>query len=867
MTPIRLLRVAAARLRALVRRDAIAAEIREELEFHLNARIDQYERDGLTRTEAARKARFRVGNLLVLQDRGYDVRGGGLMETIVQDVRYGLRLLARQRGFSALAIATVAVGIGASTAIFSVIDAAILRPLPYPDPERLVEVTVRIPQRNGRVALLSPSLDDLRGWTDTGGVFESVAASQPLSFGRIVESPEPERVQAIGITDQYLNVFGVSPVLGRGFTRDDHAPGAPSVVMLGYGFWVSRFAGDRRAVGQAVRFEETPSTIVGVLPAGFHRDTAIWRPLQLQPGFERVRGTGIDVVGRLRRDVDPAGASSRLTTLLPREAPNRAGPVSVQLDAMLEKAGAPSRTTITVLMEAVGFILLIACVNVAGLLLARGATREAELAVRASIGAGRFRLMRQLLTESLVLAGAGGLAGILLAWLALDVLVANIPMSLPPDARPTIGGPVLAASVAFTALTGLSFGLLPALRLSRARLGAALAGSSRRAGAPLSRRGGQFLIGGEVALALVLLAGAGLMIRSFGQLVAIDLGFEPTSIVSMQVTPLGAVSHEQFYASLVDAIRRLPLVAAAGAIDHVPLSGSTTTTNARAGQSESITVGVARVLPGAFEALGLDLREGRTLTTADVSGDRPFAWINEEAQRRFFAGRPAAGRTIEVLRQQAEVIGVVGDIRPRGPVFPVRPEIYLPFRDGEDTHLRLGLAVVIRPQAGASAPGDRLRQAAKAVGPRVVIDNIRTGDELFGDLVSTPRKRTVLMSLLGAIGLGLTLVGISGMTAYAVARRAQEIGVRMAFGARQRDVVALMVRDAVVPIVAGALAGLGLALVATRAIASFLFRTTPTDPATFAAVGVVLVAAGCVAAWLPARRAARVHPVVALRAD
>jgi putative ABC transport system permease protein len=869
MAAIRFLRVVFARLRALFRRDAIAAEIREELEFHLHERTEQYEREGLTSGEAGRKARLRIGNLAVHQDCGYDVRGGGVMETIVQDLRYSLRLLARQRGFSTLAILTLAVGIGASTAIFSVIDVAVLRPLPYADPEQLVELRVRVPQRSGHIANLGPSLDDMRTWIESGRVFSHLGAWRRVPLGRIIDGPEPERVRIAEITEDYLGVFGVKPVLGRDFTRQDLDRTADPVVLIGYGYWQSRLGGDRSVIGRQIHIDGASAAIVGVLPPTFYRDTPIWRPLSFEPQYEPMRGMGTTTVGRLRPEVALAGVAGQLTALLPPEPPGRSGSPTAQVQSMLEVTAAGSTTTVTVLTEAVGLILLIACVNVAGLLLVRGATRQAELAVRTSIGAGRIRLVRQLLTESLVLAMAGGLVGVLIAWIALDVLIANLPMALPPNSHATLSLPVLGASLVLTLTTGVLFGLLPALRLSRVGIGAALGGASRRIGSSLSRRSGQLLIGAEVSLAVVLLAGAGLMIRSFGKLVAVDMGFETDALVAMQVTPVepSRATQATFYSVLLDSIRKLPAVAAAGAVDHLPLSGGAFITHARIAETE-VSVNVVRVLPGFFEAMGIQIGQGRDFTDTDVSANRPVAVINEEAQRRLFAARPAAGQRFELAERAVEVIGVAGNIRSRGPLAEVAPEVYLPFQPTEDSLDRaLALSIVVRPKLDARGLDDQLSQAAKAIGPRVVIENIRSGSELFGERVVTPRKRTFLLGLLGALGFGLTLVGIFGMTAYAVARRTQEIGVRMAFGAQPGDVVARMVREAAAPIVLGTIFGLAVAAIATRAIASFLFNTTPTDPATFVGVAVTLGAAGALAAWLPARRAARVDPVVALRME
>ena len=863
---MRVLRLALARCRALFRRDVVAGEIHDEMQFHLQMRTEEYERQGLRPDEARRAASRRFGNLAWMQDRGYDVRGGGFMETVLQDVRYGVRLLLAHRAFSTVAILTLAVGIGASTALFSVIDAALLRPLPYPHPEQLVKIMVR-ETRNGESSSYSPSMADIRTWRDSGGVFAHVGAGRVTGFlPLIVEAGEPERLIVGDVSEDFLDVYGVRPLLGRGIQLEDTREGAPLVALLGHGYWQSRFGGTPGVVGRVVRIAGKPATIVGVLPAGFYRETAVWLPRQVPASRLNSRGSGTPGLGRLSAGVAIVQAERALTNLS-RGIGSAAGyttDVRVSLTSMYDDEIGGLGETLTPLACAVSLILLIGCVNVAGLLLARGAIRAPELAIRASIGAGRGRLVRQLLTESLVLSCTGGLVGVIMAWASLDALVAIIPMSLPSNSQATLNVRVLGVAAALSVVSSVACGLAPALRISGARMGTQLAVAGRRHGSALSRRGGQLLIAAEVALAVVLLAGAGLMVRSFARLIGVDVGFDPSAVLTMEVEPLDPAPAvmAQYYPALLSAVQTMPELAAAGAVDYLPLrDGSAVGFVKGAGQTN---INKRQVLPGYFEAIGLPVKMGRPPTESDRTGPERVALINEEAARVLFPDGPPVGRFLQMVRDEPRrIIGVVGNVRHHGPRSAPQPEVYLLYGQAPSHSMR----IVLRPRSSAVLSGDRLRQMAQAVGPKVLVGRIRSGTDDLGQTVVTPRRRMLLLGLLGGLGMLLTLVGVFSMTAYAVARRRQEIGVRMAFGAGPADVVLTMVRDAAWPAFLGLSLGLAGAFYATRVIASFLFETAPHDPATFAAVAVLMGAAVLVAAWMPARRAAQVDPVIALRAE
>ena len=536
------IRIAIARFRALFRRDATTDEIREELNFHVQMRTEEYARQGLDTRAAQQAALRRFGNVAVIQDRGYDERGGGVMETMLQDVKYALRQLGRQPSFAILAGLTLALGIGVSTALFSVIDAALLRPLPYPNPEQLITLDVEETGRDGKSGRYAPSMVDIRTWRTLTGIISHAGMGRVTgTVPPIVDTGTPERLTVAEASEGFLETYGITPILGRAIQEDDTRTGAPAVALLGHAYWQRQFGGDPNVLGRGIRIQGRPVTIVGVLPAGFYTETAVWQARQLNSVMLDRRGSGTPVIARLRPGVTLAQARAALDAVTP--AASLVGPTTVPArvvtESMYENETRQFGATINTLSMAVGLILIIACVNVAGLLLARGATRHVELAIRAAIGAGRGRLVRQLLTESLLLALAGALAGVLLAYASLDWLVALIPLTLPANSPVAINATVLAFALGLTVVTALLFGLVPALKLSGApKLISTMLAVGGRSGAPLSKRAGQWLIGIEVALALVLMMGAGLIVRSFARLVSVDLGFDTANVLALEVEPL-----------------------------------------------------------------------------------------------------------------------------------------------------------------------------------------------------------------------------------------------------------------------------------------------------------------------------------------
>jgi putative ABC transport system permease protein len=789
-------------------------------------------------------------------------------------VKHALRQLSRQPSFTILATVTLALGIGVSTALFSVIDAALLRPLPYPFPEQLVTLQVE-EVYEGKPARYAPSMEDIRSWRALDAIVAKAGMGRVSGFvPLIVEAGTPQRLIVAEASDDFLETYGITPVLGRGFHADDTRRGSPPVALLGHAYWRQQFGADPNVLGRVITIEDRPVTIVGVLPAGFYSESAVWQAMQLSPAIADRRGSGTPAIARLRPGITIEQARAALDAVTPASPMRGPSPVRgrVVMESMYDDETGQYGPTIRTLSISVGLILLIACVNVAGLTLARGATRDVELAIRAAVGAERGQLIRLLSTESLLIAVAGAVVGVVIAFASLDSLVALIPLSLPANSPVTINATVLAFALGLTVITALLSGLVPALKLSRPprALGTMFTVAGRGA-APLSKSAGQWLIGVEVALALVLMTSAGLMLRSFARLVSVDLGFDVENVMTLEVEPLdrAAKVRRDYYTSLTQALRQLPEVVSAGAIDQMALRGGGSYSYPKTDTGVGIGGPQRTVLPGYFQSVGVNAVAGRLIEDADrITGDAVV--VNSRLSRQYFDGN-AIGRIVrmgdEKNPRELRIVGVVPEIRHRGPQGRQEPEMYVlpdPNATGPSP-MRLGL--VMRLRDGASVSIERLKQAAEAVGPRVLVGEAKPAAAFISQLVATPRQRTLLLTLLGIFGLLLTLVGIFSMTAYAVARRTREIGVRVAVGARPAQVVAAMIGGAVRPVIFGLAAGMAGSYYATRLITRFLFQTPPGDPATLSIVVVLVGAAACLAAWLPARRAASIDPVIALRTD
>jgi putative ABC transport system permease protein len=868
---MRALRTALARVRALWRRDVIADEINEELQFHLEMRVDEHERRGLPRDAAVRAAARRFGNVAVLKDKGYDIRGGGVIETVVADVGHGLGRMRRRWGYATAAILTLALGIGLSTALISIVDATWLRPLPFPDPERLVKVLLTVAE-SGADRRSSPSIVDVRALRADGRILEGIGQFHQWEERLVLDTGEPERVKVLQMSEGYADLFGLPPALGRTFRLEDSRPGAAPVIVLGHAFWRRRFAGDPDVIGKTFLLGNISTTVVGVLPPALHRDTHVWMPRTLEPHGPG-RDSGADVYARLRAGISLPEAERALGALARQwpSVPDWPRITGVSLEPLYDDAVASTEAAVSMIAVSVLVLVALVCVNVAGLLFADGADRRREFAVRASLGAGRGRLIRQMLTEAGVLGTAACFLGVLLAWWSLDSLVRVLPLHLPPHASPALNVRVMVYAVTAALATVLAVSVWPAVRLTRASLTDNIAGAAQLRTGAWPRTFGRGIIAAEVALAVVLLIGGGLLLRSFNRLLSVDLGFQPDAILTMEAVPLeqSPIVWQQYYPQLLARLRTIPGVAAVGAIDGMPLANSRMVV--MAGMVDESGNGpppgpldsaiMSTVSPGYLEALGVRLLEGRTFTEQDAG--RNVIVLADNLARRAFPGKSPVGESISISGQPPlTVIGVVADVR------------HSPWNDPTATfyawmipHAMLPPAIVIRAKPGVTLSLEELRASALSVGIRAFVERIRPGAELLDENVRDPRNLTLLLSLFGGLGLVLTLIGTGGVTAYAVARRTQEVGIRMAFGATPRDVVAGLTSEALRPILAGLVVGLVASYYATAVLERFLFDTPATDPGTFAAVAAGLGVAALIAAWLPARRAASVDPVQALRAE
>ena len=794
------------------------------------------------------------------------------MDSLLLDIRSGIRQLSWQRSSSLAAIITLALGMGASTAILSIVQATLLRPLPYPDPEQLVTILPEVTERDQRYTL-APSMADMRDWQAATDIFSAVAGSGSAFRGRITDGTAPERIRVRHFTEDYLSMHGVAPLLGRGFTREDTNPGSTLVALLGYGYWQSRYGGRGDVIGETIRLDDESATIVGVLPSWFHATTPLATPLRVPPNLYRRRGSGaVHIEARLRAGVTIDEARERLAARMAADASGGSGAGAARpvMTSLLESNTSRYATPVAIFAGAVGLILLIAAVNVAGLLLARGSARYAEFAVRASLGAGRLRLVRQLLTESVALAVPAAALGVLLAWLSLGLITANLPFALPENAPVVINRTVLLLTLALLVPTILMFSVVPALRLTQVRIDTVLARGARQVGSSFSRRGGQLLIAAEIAIAVILVTGAGLMIRSFVRMSSVDLGFNPDGLITMEVLPLDRTpaAHKAYYDQLLQRLGTVPAIASAGLIDNFVLGGGTTYSSVTVDGTETATT-VFEATPGYFETLGAHVVAGRLPGEADADAS---VVINESAARKLFPDGGAIGRELSragAPEKRLTVAAVIRDLRHRGPLDPRalgELQVFFPLEPGE-FDLNSAMMAVVRPSRRTPSMGAELRELAQSIGPRVLVERIRDANDYFDDRVVTPRRRMMLLGLLGGLGLALALVGVFGMTAYAVTRRTAEIGVRMAFGARPEQVVRTVLGDSAIPIVIGTALGVAGAAVSGRVMQSFLFETAPTDGLTLAAVASTLAITGCLAAWLPAMRAARVDPAQTLRAQ
>ena len=801
------------------------------------------------------------------------------MHALLRDARFAGRLLVKQPGVTIVALLTLAIGIGGNTAMFSAVDALLLRPLPYHEPDRLVKVWEKRPAEGVLDNVVAPA--DFIDWARMNTVFEDMAAYAGITAD-LTGVGEPIRLAAAGVSPPFFDILRVQPALGRSFRREEAAPGRHRVVILGHSLWQSRFGSDPAAVGRTISLNGVPHEIVGVLPADFEfPDAAIelWAPMPLTGGTAPPTRSNhsLEIFARMKPGVtleDTRADMDRVGAMLQKEYPDTNRTHGVYVRPLAEDVARPVRSGLLMLLAAVAFVLLIACVNVANLLLARAASRRREMAVRAALGAGRGRLAGQALTESVLLGLAGGAAGLVVAQWAIGLVRRLVPAGLPLLGVQHIGldGRVLLFTFSISILTGLVFGLLPAWHIAREDVNLSLKDGGRSPG-NVRRRLRTGLVVGEIALASLLLVGAGLTLRSFHRLLNTDAGFEIAGrTTALLVLPSRKYADDGKRLAALEEIERrfaaIPGVHGAGATSRLPLGNE----NSRMGvgiegreptPDTPTRAHIRAVTPSFFEAMAMRLVSGRQFGAVDDEKSPPVAIVNQTMADRYWPGTSPLGRRVRLggTQEWREVVAVVADARNWGLDRPVNPEMYLPVRQLPWTTVFF----VVATDQQAAAPAAAMREALRAVDPDLALSSVRTMEDVAQRSNAARHSTMILLSVFGALALVLAAAGIYGVMAHLVALRTGEIGVRMTLGARPADVLKLVLREGTLQALAGLAIGLSGAVLLMRSLRTVLFEVGPADPLTLLAVAAILTSTSLLACYVPARRAMKVDPVKALR--
>ena len=881
------------RVRAVFRRKSVETELDEELGSHLERQVEQYVQGGLSREEAIPRARAEFGGVELAKEECRDARGVRFLETLLQDARYGLRVLRKSPGFAAVAVVTLALAIGADTSIFSAVYAVLLKPLPFKDSNRLVFIEKKNPPRGWTRNPISPA--EILAWREQSGALEDVAA-YTLSDCVLTGAAEAEEDPCETISSNLFPLLGVNPILGRTFSADEDKPEGPRVAILSYGLWQRRFAGDENVIGRAMDIDGASYTVVGVMPSDFSH---LYDPPQSQ--YDTLSDAGAALwlagiglspvhawndyfgIGRLKTGINLQEAavrmdavSARIDTLIPELKGWRA-----QLLSLREMNAGDTRPALLVLMGAVLFVLLIACANIANLFLARGAGRANEFAVRSALGAGQGRIVRQLLTESLVVSMSGGALGVLLASWGCKALVALAPAFLLKSV-PSLGTlnlQVLCFALVTVMLTTLFFGLAPALQAARPHSTETLKETGRSSSqSPRSRRFRNALVVSEIALAMVLLIGAGLMVRTLAQLSRVNLGFNPSNVLTLRVPLSGERYTEpqarvQFWERLLSAVESLRNVESASVSRGLPIYGwngqfFTTADDPNPPAGHVPDANYIIVSPNYFRVLRIPMRKGRSFSDQDTQSSERVAIVNEMLARTYWPGEDPLGKQLRVGGQGPwlTVVGVAENVLSQGPADRAHAEIYVPYQQypwllGGPKHLLVRTSAAAKPESLVHAVVREIHRLDK---DQPVADTVTLEQYAAAPLAQERLVMTLLLSFAG-LALVLSTLGIYSVLSYAIAQRTREIGLRMALGAEQGSVLKLVVGGGATLALFGIGAGIAAALALTRLMADLLYGVRGTDPTTFAVVTLILGATSLLACYVPARRAMRVDPMVALR--
>jgi predicted permease len=884
------------RLRAIFRRDSLERELDEELRFHFEREVAKHLATGWSLDEATRHARLQFGGHEQVKEECREARGVGFLETLFQDLRYGARTLRKNLGFASTAVLTLAIGVGSTAAAFSVVNAVLLKPLPYPDAGHIVMSWWLWPISQGFGDALPWTKRDFARFHRESKTFQHLGAFKPDSFN-FTGSGEPVRLDGIRASAGFLPALGVAPILGRTFRAEEEQPGHEYEVVLSYGLWLDRFGGDTSLIGGSITLNGYAYTVIGVMPPDFSfprgeempavldlpRQPQLWVPLDI-PAAPRGPNE-FAVIGRLLDGVTIAQALAELQVFGKRietEIPTAVGWYTPLLTPLARQVAGDTRRPLLLMLGVVSVILLIACSNVANLLLARSLARTRELTLRGALGAGRGRLLRQLLTESLLLALLGGLLGTLLAQAAIHFLKIVGPSNLPRLREVTLDLRVLAFALGATLFSGLFFGLAPALAATRRNLMASLKeGGQRAVGGPAHPGLRNALLVSQLALALVLVIAAGLLVRTFYGMLRADAGFNSERILTFQLTLPGSKYSEPESMARVyhDALQRLqsaPGVQTVGLASVVPMGGAPDSTSIRLAAhpmvhaQEHPYANYMFISPGYFSAIAAPLLRGRDFSESDTADSQRVTIINAAMARRFWPGEDPIGKQVgvaDVRWPTRTIVGIVADIKHGSLSEDPAPEMCVPYTQNEikiwPSMQTMQIAIRTRLDPGSAIAS--AREALHAVDPDLPLAQPATLANLVDNSLVQPRFSMLLMVSFGVLALALASIGMYGLVSYSVVQRTREIGIRMTLGAVQSDLLRMVLGQGARLAAVGLVIGLAASFGVTRLMASFLYGVRPTDPFTFIAVSLLLLAVVLLACYLPARRAMRIDPIVALR--
>jgi putative ABC transport system permease protein len=883
------LRELGSRIRGLIHKSRRDADLNDEVAAHLDCLAEENVRRGMSAQDARDAARRDFGAVEQIKETYRERRGLPMLETLIQDLRFGSRTLRKNPGFTFVAILTLALGIGANTAIFSVVNALLLTPLRYRQADRLVMVWENLRTGNNPQNNISPA--NFLQWQDHNTSFEQMAAMYDDHLN-LTGDGDPEQIPYKGVSPNFFSLLGVDPFLGQTFSAENGVPGKDQVAILSFGLWQRKFGGDRSIIGKSIQIDAHPYTVIGVMPRGFQlfvkegsftgEQSEMWLPIAFTARSRVPRGRYMAAIARLKPDVSLAQAQSQMDALasaLEKQWPVFDKDWGINLVPIREQFVGNFRQALLVLLGAVAFILLIGCTNVANLLLARAAQRQREIAIRAAMGAGRKRIARQLITESILLAGFGGAFGLVLAVWGSRVLFALGPKDMLGQNSVTLDWRVLTFTMVVSLATGVIFGLGPSLVSISSNVNADLKEGGRdSSGSARGNRMRSALLVLETGLALVLLVGSGLCVRSFYLLVAVNPGFAPQNLLTMKLS-LPAASYPTdekriaFYRQLIQRTDALPGVHAASADSWLPFTTLGAATDfqivgrATPAVSDMPVTDVRIVEPDYFRTMGIPLFAGREFNDRESTSISHVVIINQALATTFFPNEDPIGKLLLIdmkdPKEQAptEIIGVVGNVKheglnttPRAMVYWPHPELALPF-----------MTLVVRTDANPLSLVGAVRQQVKSLDPTLPVSDIATMEQRMADSVAQTRFSTLLLSLFAALAIVLASVGIYGVTSYGVTARTHEIGLRMALGAQPGDVQRMFLGQGLRSSLLGLSLGLIASLALTRFLASLLFHVSPYDPATFIAMAILLCTVASFASYIPARRATQVDPLVALR--